>query len=57
MNKSGRCTCKGRSGERKTLYRTRNQAFNIRVRYGNSKPFRTYKCPKQDGYHVTTKGC
>lgn len=50
------CTCKGRSGERKTLYRSQRAAMNAALRGGRVGAVRTYRCPAASGWHITHGG-
>lgn len=55
MTMTVRCTCRGRSGERKRLYRTRQAAVSDALHRGWQPT--TYRCPAvRRGYHLTHGG-
>lgn len=49
--KTGSCRCRGRSGKRKTLYRSARAAVTVALRRGWSPA--TYHCPTGSGFHLT----
>lgn len=52
MPKRKRCGCKGRSGEPKGVYHSRQAAVTRAIRTGRFA--RTYPCPKLKGkWHIT----
>lgn len=52
--KRKKCSCVGRSGEPKRLYRTQRGAASAALRTGRTGAFCTYRCPEhRDMWHLT----